>query len=97
MQTWPYFRARESREAMLKNHPVPVTSCWNGIGESRYCCWVLPSKKSFSYLFSSQWLTRCVPMQLQCLLGLSFRVPHCSFVAFRTLLRLRILKGLNVA
>ncbi|KAI1684346.1 Polysaccharide export protein [Pyrenophora tritici-repentis] len=31
MQTWPYFRARESRRAMLRNHPVPVTSCWNGI------------------------------------------------------------------
>ncbi|KAF2631871.1 glycosyltransferase family 69 protein [Macroventuria anomochaeta] len=31
MQTWPYFRARESRRAMLRNRPVPVTSCWNGI------------------------------------------------------------------
>ncbi|KAI5368423.1 hypothetical protein J4E82_010787 [Alternaria postmessia] len=37
MQTWPYFRAKESREAMLRNDPVPVTSCWNGIGEFRYC------------------------------------------------------------
>ncbi|KAH8731166.1 cryptococcal mannosyltransferase 1-domain-containing protein [Phaeosphaeriaceae sp. PMI808] len=31
MQTWPYFRARESRQAMLTNAPTPVTSCWNGI------------------------------------------------------------------
>ncbi|RYO45305.1 hypothetical protein AA0116_g13378 [Alternaria tenuissima] len=31
MQTWPYFQARESREALLRNRPVPVTSCWNGI------------------------------------------------------------------
>ncbi|KAK4240508.1 glycosyltransferase [Achaetomium macrosporum] len=30
-QTWPYFRAPESREAMLHGQPVPVTSCWNGI------------------------------------------------------------------
>ncbi|KAF2626181.1 glycosyltransferase family 69 protein [Macroventuria anomochaeta] len=31
MQMWPYFRARESRRAMLGNRPVPVTSCWNGM------------------------------------------------------------------
>jgi hypothetical protein len=33
MQTWPYFGARASRRAMMTNTPVPVTSCWNGIGE----------------------------------------------------------------
>jgi hypothetical protein len=32
MQTWPYFRARESRRGMLANSPTPVTSCWNGMG-----------------------------------------------------------------
>ncbi|KYK58596.1 polysaccharide export protein [Drechmeria coniospora] len=32
MQTWPYFRGRESRNALLNNaDAVPVTSCWNGI------------------------------------------------------------------
>jgi hypothetical protein len=30
-QTWPYFRSRASRQAMLKNQPVPVSSCWNGM------------------------------------------------------------------
>ncbi|KAK3307346.1 glycosyltransferase family 69 protein [Chaetomium strumarium] len=30
-QTWPYFRAHESRQAMLHGQPAPVTSCWNGI------------------------------------------------------------------
>lgn len=33
MQTWPYFRARTSRNALVRNmDAVPVTSCWNGIG-----------------------------------------------------------------
>ncbi|GKT55337.1 polysaccharide export protein [Colletotrichum tofieldiae] len=32
MQTWPYFRAGESREAMEAfSDAVPVRSCWNGI------------------------------------------------------------------
>lgn len=31
--TWPYFRARVSRNALVANlDAVPVTSCWNGIG-----------------------------------------------------------------
>ncbi|SPQ25522.1 32d47f56-b61b-4914-af33-11debf7c489f [Thermothielavioides terrestris] len=30
-QTWPYFRASASRNAMVSGQPVPVTSCWNGI------------------------------------------------------------------
>jgi hypothetical protein len=33
MQTWPYFRSRESRRAMLSNVAVPVSSCWNGMGK----------------------------------------------------------------
>lgn len=33
MTTWPYFRSRTSREAMLRNEPVPVSSCWNGVGK----------------------------------------------------------------
>lgn len=32
MQSWPYFRSRESRDALKASEPVPVTSCWNGIG-----------------------------------------------------------------
>jgi hypothetical protein len=32
MQTWPYFRARESRAALKAGLPVPVSSCWNGMG-----------------------------------------------------------------
>jgi hypothetical protein len=32
MQTWPYFRAAESRRALKRSQPVPVSSCWNGIG-----------------------------------------------------------------
>ncbi|OHW95670.1 polysaccharide export protein [Colletotrichum incanum] len=32
MQTWPYFRSKESREAMEAfSDAVPVRSCWNGI------------------------------------------------------------------
>ncbi|KIM98162.1 glycosyltransferase family 69 protein [Oidiodendron maius Zn] len=30
-QTWPFFLAAESRNAMILNTPVPVKSCWNGI------------------------------------------------------------------
>lgn len=30
-QTWPYFLAAESRNAIKSNFPVPVKSCWNGI------------------------------------------------------------------
>lgn len=29
--TFPYFRSRASRSAMISGHPVPVQSCWNGI------------------------------------------------------------------
>lgn len=32
-QSWPYFRSRESRKALLRHEPVPVASCWNGIGQ----------------------------------------------------------------
>lgn len=35
MQSWPYFRSRASRDALKASEPVPVTSCWNGIG---VCC-----------------------------------------------------------
>lgn len=31
MKTWPFFRARESRQALKSDQAVPVTSCWNGI------------------------------------------------------------------
>lgn len=32
MLTWPYFRAGESRDALVTNRDaVPVRSCWNGI------------------------------------------------------------------
>ena len=34
MQTWPFFRARNSRSAIKANRPVPVKSCWNGMGKS---------------------------------------------------------------
>jgi hypothetical protein len=30
-QTWPYFGASQSRHAMARARPVPVSSCWNGI------------------------------------------------------------------
>ena len=29
--TFPYFRSKASRSAMILGHPVPVQSCWNGI------------------------------------------------------------------
>jgi hypothetical protein len=32
MPTWPYFQSRMSRYAMERGLPVPVTSCWNGMG-----------------------------------------------------------------
>jgi len=34
MQTWPYFRSWRSRKALTSNQPVPVRSCWNGMGKS---------------------------------------------------------------
>jgi hypothetical protein len=34
MQMWPYFRARESWQAILANKPTLVVSCWKGIGKS---------------------------------------------------------------
>lgn len=33
MQTWPYFRGRQSREALQRGEDVPVASCWNGMGQ----------------------------------------------------------------
>lgn len=37
MQTWPYFQSRVSRHAMERGFPVPVTSCWNGMGMYTRC------------------------------------------------------------
>ncbi|KAJ4253852.1 hypothetical protein NW762_010247 [Fusarium torreyae] len=34
MQTWPYFRSRESRRALMYGESVPVESCWNGLEPS---------------------------------------------------------------
>ena len=34
MLTWPYFRSRGSREALKSAQPVPVASCWNGMGKA---------------------------------------------------------------
>ncbi|GAB7350396.1 hypothetical protein MBLNU459_g1017t1 [Dothideomycetes sp. NU459] len=31
MQSWPYFRARESRRAIVASEPARVSSCWNGL------------------------------------------------------------------
>ena len=31
MLRWPYFRSKASRDALKRNHPVPVASCWNGM------------------------------------------------------------------
>jgi hypothetical protein len=36
-QIWPYFRSRKSRHAMKANRPVPVHSCWNGMGKDKWC------------------------------------------------------------
>ena len=33
IQTWPYFRSYISRHAAERYSPVPVASCWNGMGE----------------------------------------------------------------
>ena len=33
MPRWPFFRSHRSRAAMKRLLPVPVTSCWNGIGK----------------------------------------------------------------
>lgn len=40
MPTFPYFRTGASRNAIVSGQPVPVRSCWNGIGES--CSTSLP-------------------------------------------------------
>ena len=29
--TYPFFKSKASRNAMIKGHPVPVQSCWNGM------------------------------------------------------------------
>lgn len=50
MQTWPYFRSRASRSALKSNRPVPVTSCWNGMGK-------LDSPPSSEFSF------KCLPVQ----------------------------------
>ncbi len=34
--TWPYFRSSTSRKAMKLGSPVPVTSCWNGMGRQPF-------------------------------------------------------------
>lgn len=34
MQKWPYFRSYISRHAAERFSPVPVSSCWNGMGGS---------------------------------------------------------------
>jgi hypothetical protein len=34
MQTWPYFRSRESRHFIERGEPAPVASCWNGMGKA---------------------------------------------------------------
>jgi hypothetical protein len=34
MSTWPYFKSQVSRHAMERSLPVPVASCWNGMGTS---------------------------------------------------------------
>ena len=31
MQTWPYFRSRQSRSALKAAKPINVVSCWNGM------------------------------------------------------------------
>lgn len=31
--TFPYFRSKVSRRAIMSGKPVPVQSCWNGMGE----------------------------------------------------------------
>lgn len=32
MSTWPYFRSSVSRHALKRGLPVPMASCWNGMG-----------------------------------------------------------------
>jgi hypothetical protein len=32
-QTFPYFGSSQSRNALLNGLPVPVQSCWNGMGQ----------------------------------------------------------------
>jgi hypothetical protein len=36
MSTWPYFQSRASRYMMQRGLPVPVASCWNGMGTFPY-------------------------------------------------------------
>lgn len=42
-QTWPFFRSHQSRQAMKSNSPVPVKSCWNGMGRLFAQCRLLVS------------------------------------------------------
>lgn len=34
-RTWPYFRHSQQRDALIRKEPVPIKSCWNGIGTFR--------------------------------------------------------------
>lgn len=35
-RSWPYFQARLSRHAVMRNEPVLVQSCWNGLGKELF-------------------------------------------------------------
>ena len=36
MSSFPDFRSRASRNAIISGQPVPVQSCWNGVGKLSY-------------------------------------------------------------
>ncbi|TEA13830.1 Alpha-1,3-mannosyltransferase CMT1 [Colletotrichum sidae] len=50
MQTWPYFRSRKSREALMAyRDAVPVRSCWNGIVAMQAAPFLAPEGKRLKF------------------------------------------------
>lgn len=84
MQTWPYFRAEESRRALKDSRPVPVSSCWNGVGEF--------SARLLPYLSQSS-----DALQFLCRRPHLRERMHYASAAFLTALRSAISRARNAA
>lgn len=71
MQSWPYFRSSTSRDALKASEPVPVRSCWNGIGTLLE--WILCRQKAMM-------LTRIITVAMD---AAPFYEPATSPLRFR--------------
>ena len=71
MHTWPYFRSHVSRYAMERGLPVPVTSCWNGMG-------------MYSQYHTTYLVQHANDIKSPCPLTRSSQTPHSASVASQT-------------